>query len=264
VYRNINIIPSGTTLADGRPIFGSGRIDPRFNSVLMAESVGISNYNALNVQLQRRFARGYDFFASYTWAHAIDDAPEQNVLDTYTGTNSSNIFPSDPTNRSRDRGNSFTDRRHTFTASAVLEPTVGVSKRGLNYIANHNRLALMVVARGGDPINEGSNLNLNNDPSIPAALQRPLYIGRNTLRGPNVYQIDARYSRIFPIGERWKPEFFAEAWNLFNHSNFSGSGNSLNSIATVNSAGVILTQPTLQPINALDPRLLQLGIKLSF
>jgi len=45
VYRNINLIPNGATLADGRPIFGSGHVNSLFNNILMAESVGNSNYN---------------------------------------------------------------------------------------------------------------------------------------------------------------------------------------------------------------------------
>jgi hypothetical protein len=264
VYRNINLIPSGATLADGRPIFASGRVNNAFDNISMAESVGNSNYNGFNVTVNKRLSRGYEFLASYTWSHALDAAPEQNVLDVPTGTNATNLQPSDPTNRRRDYGNSLSDRRHVFTSSAVLAPSFSMGPKSLNYIANHNQLAFTFIARSGDVLNEGSNLVLNGDATIPAALQRPLFIGRNTLRGPRVFQMDARYSRIFPIGERWKPEFFAEAWNLFNHSNLSGSGSALNTNATVDATGRILSAPTFAPLNALDPRLLQLGLKFSF
>src|SRR5436190_23201115 len=118
----------------------------------------------------------------------------------------------------------------------------------------------MFVARSGDIFNEGSNMVLNKDPTIPAALQRPLFIGRDTIRGPRVFQLDARYSRIFPIRERWRPEFFAETWDTFNHSNITG----LNLSATVDAAGAITTPPSFLATAALDPRLLQLGFKLSF
>jgi hypothetical protein len=264
VYRNINLIPSGQTLADGRPIFGTNHINPLFNNISMAESVGGSNYNGLNVSLNKRFAGGYEFFASYTWSHALDDAPEQNVLDVPTGTSGTNLAPADPTNRRRDYGNSLSDRRHVFTSSAVLNPSFTTGSKALNAIGNNNRLAFMFVARSGDIFNEGSNQVLNKDPTIPAALQRPLFIGRDTIRGQRVFQMDMRYSRVFPIRERWKPEFFAEAWNVFNHSNVSGSGSGLNTNATVDATGRILAPPTFAAINALDPRLLQLGFKLSF
>ena len=139
-----------------------------------------------------------------------------------------------------------------------------LGSRGLNYLVNHNQLGFTFIARSGDIFSEGSNVNLNNDPTIPAILQRPLFIGRDTIRGPKVIQMDVRYSRIFPVGERWKPEFFAEAWNVFNHSNVSGSGTGQNTTATVDSTGKIIAPPTFLQINALDPRLLQLGFKLSF
>jgi hypothetical protein len=129
--------------------------------------------------------------------------------------------------------------------------------RGLNYLANHNRLSLLFVARSGDPFNETANKVLNGDPK---SIQRPLFIGRNTIVGPPVYQMDLRYSRIFPIRERWKPEFFGEFWNLFNHSNVTG----LNTTAAVDALGNITAQPTFLQTAALDPRLLQFGLKLSF
>ena len=44
--------------------------------------------------------------------------------------------------------------------------------------------------------------------------QRPLNIGRNTVRGPGVYQLDLKYSRVFAIGERWRPEMEASLNNL--------------------------------------------------
>ncbi|MDQ2901873.1 MAG: hypothetical protein M3Y07_19050, partial [Acidobacteriota bacterium] len=143
VYRNLNLIPSGEFLADGRPTFGAGRVYPQFNNVLVAESVGNSNYNGLNVTLTRRFTRGYEFFATYTWSHSIDDAPEQNVID------SSALLPSDPTNRRRDRGNSITDRRHAFTASGVLNPQFSIGSRPLNWLVNHNNLSFIMQALNG-------------------------------------------------------------------------------------------------------------------
>src|SRR5262249_6215841 len=142
---------------------------------------------ALNVTLNRRYAKGYEFFVTYTWSHSLDDAPEQNVLD------SGALLPSDPTNRSRDYGNSLSDRRHVVIASGVLNPQVEIhSSRALNYVANHNRLSLIFTGQSGDTFNVGSNRVLNGDPTIPSSLQRPLYIGRNTVRGPGIYEFNMR------------------------------------------------------------------------
>lgn len=255
VYRNINAVPTGAVLEDGRPIYGTARIDPRFDGIVLAESTANSVYSGLNLTLNRRFSKGMEFLATYTWSHSIDDAAEHNIIDSST-TN----WLSDPSNRRRDRASSFSDRRHAFTGTAVLAPTFGKGGGPLSYLANNNRLALMFVASSGDLFNVGSNRQLNGDTQIPAAMQRPLYIGRNTYRGQTIYQVDARYSRTFPIGERIKPEFLVEAWNLFNHSNVTG----YNTTATVDTAGRILTNPSFAQTAALDPRLLQLGIRVSW
>jgi len=62
------LIPSGQTLADGRPIFGAGRIEPRFNGISLAGSVGNSLYSGGTFTLSKRVAKGLESFASYTWA----------------------------------------------------------------------------------------------------------------------------------------------------------------------------------------------------
>ncbi|MCL4852011.1 MAG: hypothetical protein KJZ78_11610, partial [Bryobacteraceae bacterium] len=82
VIRNINLVPSGQQLADGRPIFTSARALPGFGNILVAEAVGQSVYNGLNLTLNKRFSHGLEMFATYTWSHAIDDAPEQNNIDS--------------------------------------------------------------------------------------------------------------------------------------------------------------------------------------
>jgi len=262
VYRNLNAVPTGVFLADGRPILKTGGVDTRFNNIYGLESVGDSNYNGLSVTLQKRFSLGYEFLATYIWSHALDDAPERNVLD------SSNLMPEDPTNRHRDYGNSFSDRRHSFIGSGVIRPHFDVSGP-MKYLVNNNQLSFIMNASSGDIFNIGSNRALNGDPTVPASLQRPLFIGRDTYRGPAIYQFDMRYSRFFPITERIRPEFLGEFINLFNHSNFAGgsptSGAAINAIATVDPNGNILTQPTFARVGTImDSRLMQLGFRLTF
>lgn len=254
VYRNINLVATGTRLADGRPIFGTARVDARFNNIIIAESVGNSNYNGMNLTLNRRLSRGMEFFASYTWAHAIDDAPEQNVLD------SGGLLPQDTTNRRGERGNSLADRRHVLTFSGVLQPEFSLSSKALSYLANNNSLSFILMARSGDVFTIGSNRVLNGDAAVPAAQQRPLYIGRNTVRGPSISQLDLRYARTVVGYDRLKVQFLAEFTNLLNHTNING----LNTTAQVDAAGVITTQPTYAPTAALDARLIQFGFRVRF
>lgn len=254
VWSNINLIPTGTTLADGRPIFGSGRVNPAFNNINVAQSVGKSVYNGLNVQFNKRFAHQLDAFATWTWSHAIDDAPEQNNID------SGAAWLSDITNRRRDRGNSLTDRRHALNGYVVWSPQSDSSSRVLKWLANNNVLSVLLNTQTGENFNEGSNRNLNGDTAAATGYQRPLFIGRNTLRAPATYELNVRYTRIFPVGERLKPEFFFESTNLLNHTNVTA----ISANATVDTTGAIVTPPTQAWTAALDQRLIQLGFRLNF
>ncbi|MEP6539125.1 MAG: carboxypeptidase regulatory-like domain-containing protein [Bryobacteraceae bacterium] len=254
IWSNLNLIRNGGTLADGRPTFGTGRINPAYNNIITAESVGTSVYNGLNLSFTKRFGHGVDAFATWTWSHSIDDAPEQNNID------SASAYLSDVTNRSRDRGNSLTDRRHAFNANAVWDTSTQLSSKPLTYLLSNNRIALLFNAQSGENFNMGSNRVLNGDTSTGTAFQRPLYVGRNTLRAPSTYELNMRYSRIFPIGERWKPEFFFESTNILNHTNVTG----INATASVDTLGAIIAPPSQAWTSALDQRLIQFGLKLSF
>lgn len=256
VYFQSNLQLIGQRLEDGRPIFNPlGYIDPHFANVLIARSVAQSSYNALNVTATHRFGNGLDLFTSYTWSHAIDDAPEQNTIDGGT-----TQLPSDPTNLRRDRGNSLIDRRHTFSASGVWEPHIEAAGPVLAAVLRHNIFSGIATAYSGDIFNIGSNAVLNGDPTITSALQRPLFLGRNTYTGPALYQLDLRYTRIVPISEHFRPEFLAEFTNLFNHDNIVG----INTIARVDKTGLIIRPPSFGWTSALDQRLLQVGFRLTF
>jgi hypothetical protein len=254
VYRNINLVPSGAYLADGRPIFSTTeRVYQGFNNILSAESVGNSNYNGLNLTIEKRWGRMSQLYATYTWSHAIDDAPEQNNID-------STAFLSDPTNRRRDRADSLTDKRHVFNLTGVFQPTVHANGRIAKALLNGNLIAFTIQAASGDLFNVGSNRQLNLDASEPAAFQRPLFIGRNTLRGPAVFELNARYSRFFPISERFRAEFFAETTNLTNTLNAT----SLNSISQVDSSAAVIATAPGAVTGARDQRLVQLGLRFTF
>ncbi|MDQ1469133.1 MAG: hypothetical protein QOJ99_613, partial [Bryobacterales bacterium] len=152
------------------------------------------------------------------------------------------------------------DRRHAFNANAVWLSSVSLASKPLSYVLSNNRFAILFNAQSGENFNMGSNRILNQDSSTGTAYQRPLGVGRNTLVAPATYELNVRYSRVFPIGERWKPEFFFESTNILNRTNVTG----LNSTATVDGAGAIVIPASLAWTSALDQRLVQLGFKLSF
>src|SRR5207302_3564613 len=180
-----------------------------------------------------------------------DDAPEHNNID------SSNFLLSDPTNRRRDRASSLTDKRHFFNFTGIFLPEVHAGSGAANSLLNHNRLSLGLVASSGDLFNVGSNRILNGDSSEAATFQRPLFVGRNTVRAGSVAELFARYSRLFPIRERASLEFIAESTNLLNTLNATG----LNTTAQVDASGAILAPPTNAVTGGRDQRLIQLGIR---
>ncbi len=100
VYRNINPINAVRHLADGRPVFGDDKLDPRFGWIVIAESTGTSRYDALAVQLRQRLSRGLQFSINYTLSRGVNDSPDGDR---------EAIFLSDPTNRKADRGFSSAD-----------------------------------------------------------------------------------------------------------------------------------------------------------
>ena len=151
-------------------------------------------------------------------------------------------------------------RSNVFNGNLVYTPEWKGRSRVARRLVNGNRIAFLAVMQSGDAFNMGSNLILNGDPSTPSAFQRPLFIGRNTIRGPRISEFNVRYTRLFPLGERFRLEFIAESTNVFNHTNVVG----LNSTATVNSGGSIVAWPSFAWTSALDQRLLQVGIKLAF
>ncbi len=268
VARNINYTQVVSTLVDGRPVFSTtaGKLYPQFSNVYVDESVGNSNYDAFTLSLNKRFAHGLQFQANYAWSHAIDDAPEENVLDSGAGT-----ALSDPTSRRRDRGNSLTDRRHILTINGVWNPTYGFTNRGLRYLLNNNQLGFFVNAASGDPFTIVANTNLLGYAEA-SRVGRPNFVGRNAFRGQRVAQVDVHYSRFVPIkGERVRGEIMAEASNLFNHTNVTGY-NLTQAVFPLGSTVGVPGNPNLsatastflQSSATRDPRYIQIGFKLLF
>lgn len=213
-------------------------------------STGSALYNGLTVEVQKRFGQHYGFMANYTFSKALDDITDFNI--SYAAEN--------PTNIRLDRGLSTFDQRHKVTFAGILNsPWHNIALRDFEF-------SPIVRYDSGQPFNllAGTDINGTNDePS-----DRPPAAGRDTGIGPNYIDFDARLARSIKFGERFSLQFTAEAFNLFNRTNYSGVNNVVGPTFAppFNVTGSASLSPgaPLGFTSASAKREIQLGFRLSF
>ncbi|MFL6254377.1 MAG: hypothetical protein ACJ74T_05110, partial [Pyrinomonadaceae bacterium] len=239
-----------------------------FGDVNAQVSDGNSVYHAGTFEVRRRFANNYQFLASYTWAHSIDDSSDLQTL----------LLPQDVTRLDLERADSLFDQRHRFVFSAVVAAPAGWRSEG----GMRSFLAGFVVApifewSSGRPFNILSGRDTNNDlssstdrPSVdangvlfaPAAFQAGS-LGRNAGLTHSYQSLDLRVAKYIPLGEKLRLEVIAEGFNLFNRFNeaaVSPRFEDVNAVAERTSNGRYRSRSTA----AFDPRQFQFGLKLNF
>ncbi|MEO8521829.1 MAG: TonB-dependent receptor, partial [Acidobacteriota bacterium] len=254
VLIDINLVPSGATLSDGRPIFSPARVNSTFDRINMFQSIGEASYNALTATLTKRMTHGWMTQATYTLARGVDNAPLTGAY--VVGSGDDRV--SDPTNLNRDKGLTPFNQTHTLAVSAVVAPQVGGSGFGA-MLLNNNQLGIILQANSGLPFNIRSNVDLNKDGVLN---DRPIGIERNAGRLGRVAYLDLRYSRFIPVLASWRGELFFETKNLLNTKNVSG----VNRVVATDAFGAPSASiPAVFPGTAgYDQRQMQLGVKFSF
>jgi hypothetical protein len=229
VYTQTNcrqITTGTTTLADGRPLYGANTgttpcqniINPSYANIIQVNSVGNSVYDALTLQLNKRFSQGYQFSFNYTLSRNRDNAPERNLQGVGA------VSQTDPSNRNFDWGYGVADQRHTVSSSFVARPKFDFGGKAVQYILNNNQFGFTAFAGSGETFPITTNFDLNRDGvnnDIPVGLER------NAGRAPGFFNLDFRYSRVIPFTERFRLEVFAEATNLFNINSTLSYSNSI-------------------------------------
>ncbi|MBA2620186.1 MAG: TonB-dependent receptor [Acidobacteria bacterium] len=232
------------------------RANTAFQQLTRIESSVKSEYNALVLQANRRFTDGLQFQASYTLAKSTDT--NQNSA-TFTQNNSPlNVF-----DRSLDSGPSNFDVRHKFVVSAVYAPTLfkGDSSSIYNHLLNGFSIAPIYTYYSGRPFDggvSGTSLNgTNGDNRFPLN-------SRNAYRLPSLQNLDLRLSKRFQFSERYRLEFLAEAFNVFNRTQVFGQNSTLFSRATncaaingitTNNPNSLCSNPTFGEITTTDSTL---------
>jgi hypothetical protein len=109
---------------------------PDFGSTEYTTHIGASNYNGLQVKLQKQYSHGNSLLATYTWSHSLDDAPAMMSAISDAGYRQTNLVP-----MNLDYSNSAFDTRQRFTFNAMYDLPFGLGRRFLNTKGVLNGLA---------------------------------------------------------------------------------------------------------------------------
>ncbi len=255
-------------LAANNTVRTPGPISP-FGDVSAQLSDGNSNYNAMNLELRKRFSKNFQFLASYTWSHSIDDSSDLQTL----------LKPQDNRNFAAERSDSLFDQRHRFVFSGVL--TSPVSWRGSDSfwerVMADFTLAPIVEISSGRPFNIITGTDTNGD--LQSSNDRPSVAADGTLFLPGALttgnlrrnagithgyaSFDMRLARAIRFSENVRLDLIAEGFNLFNKFNEAAASpffTDVNTFGVRKSNGLYYSRPTA----SFDPRQFQFGIKLSF
>ncbi len=215
-----------------------------------------SNYNGLQVRLEKRFSHGLQFEAAYTYSHALDDASNANLGSQNQGDFRLQTAPF------LEYGNADFDVRHRFVLSYIYDLPFGNGQRfGGNATGVQNQLignwqvTGIVSAQTGNwftPTDDLVNIsnsdcggavfncarpdvvgNPNGTPCIPGTIFNTCAFvanttfgtfgdaGRNIIRGPGLQNWDMSFIKEFPVHEQMHFEFRAELFNIWNHPNLT-------------------------------------------
>ena len=210
----------------GRPAFGAGRVDPRFDAIYQLEDSASSTYNGLTLALNKRLSNDFELLASYTFSKTTDDASDFDEQ------------PQNPFDLRSERAISRQDVRQRFVLSSVFDLPFGEEEEKgagsesdtlISSLLGHIEIAPIVTLSSGRPVNALTGADEEHNRAFPLS-SRPLGFGRNALRTSRFINLDLRALKYFPMGERRRLDLVVEAFNLFNHPNllslnpFFGSG----------------------------------------
>jgi hypothetical protein len=275
-------------IVNGFPYYPTGAplANPALANTTTWLSEGLSSYNALQVDLNRRFAKGFQVRGSYTWSKSLDDG---TALNSSVGANAPG-FVMYPGNPRWDWAPSNADARHIAVVNSTYELPFGKQARGATQklIAGWAVSGVETVQSGfpftpqlgfnpsnngdsrnpvrpswnpaftGSVIEGGPNQYFNPNAFLLPATGTYGNAGRNTLVGPGLATTDFAVAKNTAISERLRAQFRAEFFNIFNRANF-GTPNAVvfssAGSAPSSTAGVITSTSTTS-------RQIQFGLKL--
>lgn len=228
-----------------------------------------SQYDALQVQFQKRLSNNFQGQVSYTWSHTLDNST--GIFNGLGDQRQSRSGPINPFDLDADWGNSPLDTRQLLSASAIIDLPFGKGQKFLDQsgvvdkIFGGWQMNWIVTGRTGLPYSVVTDNNSLGRPSIignpfsnvtstrllnPAAFSATRNIssvtnaagntirwgdlGRNTFRGPKQWFADMSISKNTQITEKWKLQFGMDFFNVFNRTNFTVPNNNIGNPASPN------------------------------
>jgi hypothetical protein len=194
---------------------------------------GKSQYDALQIQLERRFSQGLQYILAYSFSKTKDNGEGAFDSSDRGGANFLEPF-----------GTSRLDFPHVFTFAPSYEIPFGRGKqfgtdipRVVDFFVGGWQVNAILRLQSGTPFDvrrNGVRVDLIGDPytdsdapylNFAAFREAPAgrfgSLERNSLRGPFQRQLNLSVFKNFGITERTRLQFRAEAFNLTNSSQFN-------------------------------------------
>ncbi len=261
---NCNPNTGGGCPADGVPVF---------SNIFAENTIANSNYNGLQVSVEKNYSHGLMFQASYTFSKAIDQgASFENELN--------------PTNPDATRGLSLLSAKNRFVFSPVWELPIPQYSGWKGKVADGWQVSAIITYQSGFPIRVQDQDDTELESSIffesantPQVTGQVQFVNPKTTAGnyyfnianindsalgtygnlphalccgPAISNTDLVIAKKTRISERWDTEFRSEFYNLYNHTQLE------------NPDGNFSDSTFGQILKARDPRVLQFGLKFFF
>ena len=256
-----------------------------------------SNYNSLQVRLEKRYSHGLQYEAAYTFSHALDTASSASLGSVNNGDFQDQRYPN------QNYGNADFDVRHRFVFSYVYDlpfgrgTALGKGASGFvnQIVGNWQMTGVFSAATGNyytatdiNNISGGdcggtvgyycSRPNRVGNPNAKPCIAGTLFntcafadntnlgtfgnAGRNIIEGPGYKTWDTSLVKQFPINEQRHLEFRAEFFNVLNHVNYL-----FGQFGAISAEPIPLELGQSRfgfPLAARDPREIQFALKFYF
>jgi len=223
VYNHMSKVPMSVDINPRSGGTVGNRALPQFARVLQAQSIGVMNYKALLVRVEKRLEHNYMYLVSYTLANA-----DGNV-NTSGGTQSVVV---DSAHIDYDQGPNNSDRRHALVASGSFLLPADVTLGGVfTYRSTMPFSAVAGVDINGDgnvtDYVPGTSRNVFNRGDDAQALSfvnawraaNGLAAISPTFSTNEFYSLDVRASKAISLSGSRRVELIAQVFNLFNRKN---------------------------------------------